>query len=108
VRILERFSSDAGIQTLDGGAGTTMNEDDLVPVFIPSLGVLLLNLEKKKGAPLNRDEVLEIRDNAVVMMLPRNMARELAEKRGYEDVDPGNCWAAFQELKRRMEETASE
>ena len=85
-----------------------MNEDDPVPVFIPSLFVLLLNLEKKKNAPLNRDEVLEIRDSAVVMMLPRTMARELAEKRGYADVDPQNCWEAFQQLKRRLEETEFE
>jgi hypothetical protein len=85
-----------------------MNDDDLVPVFIPSLGVLLLKMEEKKGSRLSRDEVLEIRDNAVVVMMRRSMARELAEKRGYEDLDPENCWTAFQELKRPIEEPASE
>ena len=81
-----------------------MCDDDLVPVFIPSLVVLLLNLEKKKGSPLTRDEVLDIRDNAVAMMLPLSMARELAEKRGYDDLDPENCWSEFLELKNQMKE----
>lgn len=49
--------------------------DPLVPVPIPALGVLLLDLEKQKGAPLSEQEVLLARDKAVCMMLPLSKKR---------------------------------
>lgn len=79
-----------------------MNEEDLVPVFTPSLAALLLNLEAKKGSPLSREEVLQIRDNAVVMMMCRARAVEMAQQRGYDDLNPENCWEEFLALKQEM------
>jgi len=58
------------------------HQDPLVPVPIPALGVLLLNLEKQKGSPLSEQEVLQARDNAVCMMLPLSKKRLMDEKRG--------------------------
>lgn len=67
----------------------------LVPVPIPALGVLLLNLEKQNGAPLSQTEVLEARDKAVCMMLPLSAKQQMDEKRGYQDIDPENVWEGW-------------
>ena len=56
---------------------------------------MLLGLEKEKGAPLTEAEVLEARDNCVCMMLPMSQHFALAESRGYEDVDPDDCWNSW-------------
>lgn len=74
---------------------------DLVIVFMPSLAGLLLAAEDEKGAPLSYDEVLEIRDGAVCMRMPRQAAAQLAAERG-EDIDPENCWHDWQLLRRRL------
>lgn len=66
--------------------------DPLVPVPIPPLAVLLLALERQKGAPLTEDEVLDARDNCVCMMLPVSKRDAMAESRGYRDIDPAECW----------------
>lgn len=74
-------------------------EDPLVPVPIPALGILLLNLEKQKGAPLSEHEVLQARDKAVCMMLPLSKKRLMDEKRGYEDINPENAWQEWQAFR---------
>jgi hypothetical protein len=74
-------------------------DDPLVPVPIPALGVLLLNLEKQKGGALSEVEVLEARGNAVCMMLPMSMKVQMDEKRGYRDIDPENVWVEWQEFR---------
>jgi hypothetical protein len=79
-------------------AGAAAN-DPLVPVPIPALGVLLLNLEKQKGAPLSEQEVLHARDKAVCMMLPLSKKRLMDEKRGYEDINPENAWQEWQAFR---------
>lgn len=73
--------------------------DPLVPVPIPALGVLLLNLEKQKGVPLTEAEVVGARGKAVCMMLPLSAKREMDEKRGYRDIDPENVWNEWQAFK---------
>ena len=75
------------------------HQDPLVPVPIPALGVLLLNLEKQKGSPLSEQEVLQARDNAVCMMLPLSKKRLMDEKRGYEDINPENVWFEWQAFR---------
>ena len=82
-----------------------MSEDELVPVFIPNLGVLLLNLERQKGSPLTRDEVISIRDEAIVIMVRRSVAEHMADERGYDDLDPENCWEEFLALKEVLANT---
>ena len=75
----ETSFSTAALPTWSDGTSS----ENLVPVFIPALAVLLLNLEKQKGSPLIEREVLEIRDKAVVMMIERSRAEEFAALRGY-------------------------
>ena len=38
--------------------------EPLVPVPIPPLRILLLNLERQKGSPLTEEQVLRARDGA--------------------------------------------
>ena len=80
----------------------TMSEEKLVPVFIPALVAILVNLEDQKGEPLSYEEVMEIRDNASVMMMEKSHADALAESRGYDDIDPENCWYDWQMCRQDM------
>jgi len=77
-----------------------MSEEKLIPVFIPALVAILVNLEDKKGSPLNYEEVIEIRDNASAMMMEKAHADALSESRGYDDIDPENCWYEWQMYRR--------
>ena len=77
-------------------------DDELVPVFIPSLTVLLLHFEQKKGKPLTEAEVLSIRDNATIVMMHRSGADELATSRGYDDLDPERAWEEWQGVRRQL------
>ena len=81
-------------------------QEPLVPVPIPALGVLLLNIEKKKGEPLSQAEVLDARDKAVCMMLPPSAKVAMEEKRGYRDIDPENVWEEW--LQFRAEVTSGQ
>jgi uncharacterized protein YegJ (DUF2314 family) len=79
-----------------------MSDEDLVPLFIPALGAILLNAEDSKGSPLTEQEVLHIRDHSSVIMVTREHAEKMAESRGYDDIDPENCWFAWQMLRREL------
>ena len=68
------------------------SEDDLLPVFIPSLVALLIRAEELNGSPLTRIQTLAIRDNANCVMLPPSAKAEIDEERGYMDIDPERCW----------------
>jgi hypothetical protein len=68
------------------------SEDDVVPVFIPALVALLIRAEELHGAPLTRNQVVAIRDNAHCVMLPPAVKAEMEKTRGYTDVDPQRCW----------------
>jgi uncharacterized protein YegJ (DUF2314 family) len=81
-----------------------MNDDaDLIPVFIPALGAILIAAEDKKGQPLTTKEVLTIRDNAACIMMEYCDATKMAESRGYDDLDPENCWYDWQMLRRQLD-----
>ena len=69
---------------------------------MPALSVVLVNAEDKKGEPLTYDEVIEIRNQSHCVMVHPKRARELAESRGYEDIDPENCWYEWQLLRREL------
>lgn len=81
--------------------------EPLVPVPIPALGVLLLNLEKNKGSPLSEQEVLAARDKAACIMLPQSQKRAVDEKRGYEDIDPENVWPEWLAFRAAMQRDAT-
>lgn len=77
------------------------NEAELVPVFTPMLGAVLLAAEDDKGAPLTVEETEEIRDGSNCIMMERTDANEMQEKHGI-DVDPENCWYDWQMLRREL------
>ena len=78
-----------------------MQPKQLVPVFMPALGLLLIHAEDQKGEPLSYDEVIRIRDKAPCIMMRAEHARKLAESRGG-DIDPENCWFDWQHLRREL------
>lgn len=78
---------------------TSNASEALIPVPIPALSALLLNLEKQKGAPLTQEEVIGARDKAVCMMLPLSMKTQMDEERGYRDIDPENVWEEWLAFK---------
>src|SRR5258708_1015107 len=80
----------------------TAHEEELVPVFIPALGPLLVRAEDLKGEPLSLDEVIRIRDNAACIMMRTDEARKLDESRGYRDINPEDCWFDWQHLRREL------
>ena len=73
-----------------------MDDNALIPVFIPALIVLLKQDERTKGSPLTADEVIAIRDRALCVKLPRDLAREIIGQRGFADIDPANAWEEWQ------------
>lgn len=76
-----------------------MQDEQLVPVPIPALVVLLVNLEKQKGSPLSEAEVLVTADKAACIMLPDSARLVLDEKRGYADINPEHAWGEWQRLR---------
>jgi hypothetical protein len=76
-----------------------LSEDELIPVFMPSLVSVLVRSERDKGSPLTEEEVLAIRDKSAVVMMRRRHAVEMAEKRGYDDIDPTQCWSEWQRVR---------
>jgi len=76
--------------------------NDLVPVFMPALIVLLVHAEDETGEPLSKDEVHEIRDNAACIMMETGDARKMDDSRAYCDIDPENCWHDWQMARREM------
>ncbi|KAB0290898.1 hypothetical protein F2P58_03340 [Vibrio fortis] len=71
----------------------------MVPTPIPALVAILLNKEKEKGSPLTENEVLDIRDNAVCMMLPISAREKIEESRGYLDLNPEYVWEQWQQAR---------
>lgn len=79
-----------------------MSDEQAVPVFIPPLAALLLHAEKQKGSPLTESEVLAVRDNGTCARMSAAQARALAERRGYDDIDPEDCWAQWQRFRAEV------
>lgn len=79
-----------------------MQSDALAPLFMPALSTLLIHAEDAKGSPLDEAETLAIRDQASVIMVSPEAVAAMAEKRGYPDVDPENCWYDWQMLRREL------
>ena len=76
--------------------------DNLVPVFTPPLIKLLQQKEKAKGTPLTRGEVLEIRDNATMILVNADEALKMTRRRGFADLDADRAWEQWKELRLRL------
>lgn len=78
------------------------DDDELVPVFVPSLGSLLAEMEQRNKSPLTQEEVLAVRDRAICIALRRSVAQEMEKRRGYRDIAPENCWEEWLELRKQL------
>ncbi len=83
------------------------NEEDFTIAPVPALVAVLLNLERKKGAALTGAEVLEIRDNAACIVMPRDAHALVVESRGYKDIDPERVWEEWSDIRRSLRGEAS-
>ena len=79
-----------------------MIDEALIPVFIPPLVTILTQQERQKGSPLTEAEVIAIRGRSVVMMMRSSVAEQMAQKRGYRDIDPQNCWKEWQQVRESL------
>ncbi|WP_312042165.1 hypothetical protein [Erwinia sp.] len=68
-------------------------------ISVPSLGGLLAQAEWRKGSPLTKEEVEEIRDITTLVQVPDNIARGMDLFCGYGDVDPQKCWETWQRYR---------
>ena len=82
-----------------------MANEELIPVFMPTLVSILSRHEQDKGAPLTEHEVIAIRNKSVAIMLRRSAAMEIAVKRGYDDIDPESCWTEWQRVRTELNRT---
>lgn len=74
-------------------------EEELVPTPIPALVAILLNKEIEKGSPLTEEEVIDIRDNAICIMLPISVRKKMEDSRGYPDLNPEYIWEQWREAR---------
>lgn len=63
-----------------------------VPVIMPSLFALLTAAEEQKGAPLTRDEVERLTNEAPSMAMDPKDIATLERSRGYADLEPRRVW----------------
>ena len=82
-------------------------DDPVIPVYVPALVALLVHCEKQKGSPLTEEEVLGLRDEAICITTRASIARALAERRGYEDIDPRDAWHQWQDVRSQLTASAS-
>ncbi len=78
-------------------------QGELLIVPVPSLVATLIAQEGEKGAPLTEKEVLSTRDNCPSIAMYASIAAELAEKRGYDDLDPEDIWNEWQQFRTSEE-----
>ena len=81
-----------------------MNDEEPIPLFMPSLLVLLAHDEAAKGSPLTREEVLAMRDQACTVMLDRSMANQIMSRRGYKDINPEFAFEEWQSVRTAFKE----
>ncbi|MDQ0548208.1 hypothetical protein [Pantoea agglomerans] len=73
----------------------------MIILFIPSLISLLVSKAEVKGSPLTEEEVLAIRDNATAIVTDAEGVLAVAERRGYQDIDPEHCWEEWLDFNRQ-------
>jgi hypothetical protein len=65
---------------------------------------VLRSAELEKGSALTEEEVIAIRDGASCITMPERVARRVIESRGYDDIDPGNAWEEWQNIRKIFSE----
>lgn len=69
--------------------------EPMVIVPEPSLLNILVDMEKRKGAPLTIEEVFDARDNCEATVMPRYFKLYKDSERGYIDIDVDNPWDSW-------------
>ncbi len=72
---------------------------DLAVIFMPSLAALLAEAEHIKGSPLTQEEVIRIRDEALVVVAPADVVAATVQQRGFPEVDAAHAWESWQALR---------
>jgi hypothetical protein len=67
---------------------------------MPSLAALLGRAEELTGEPLTQEQVIRIRDAALVVVTPARPAAAVEDARGYSDVDPTRPWESWDAIRR--------
>ncbi len=75
---------------------------ELVPVIMPSLAVVLANMESKQGRPLKPAEVSELVANSPCIAMKRADALTLEQSRGYADLEPDLAWEQWQLVRETL------
>ena len=81
-----------------------MAEQQVIPMFIPPLVTMLSKHEELNGLQLTEQEVFDIRDKSLCIMMSIDRAKQMAESRGYDDIDPSNVWQEWQIIRRQSHE----
>ncbi|WP_420113523.1 hypothetical protein [Pseudactinotalea sp.] len=77
----------------------SQSPERLALTFTPPLVALLRSAEQAAGRTLTEVEVLGIRDAATCIALDPSVAEAMTAARGYQDIDPENCWAEWQQVR---------
>ena len=99
MRILKKILGQRDV----GSNAERQDDDPVIPVPIPPLFAILAHLESEKGAPLTENEVWQARDKAICMTMRASMRDQLAQKRGYADVDMENAWSDWQVVRQTID-----
>lgn len=111
-RVLERWPANVyspnhpchnpyGVWRLGPPGGVARPRGSLAMVFMPALVAVLRALESKAEAPLTRQEVEAVRDQASCVAMEHRDAQALERSRGYADLDPELVWEQWQVVRER-------
>jgi len=85
-----------GVWRLGPPGGTARPRGETIPVFVPALHAVLLAIQTRSGAPLTREQVESLRDQAACIAMTARDAQHLERSRGYADLDPEHAWEQWQ------------
>lgn len=77
----------------------TNTQEELIACFMPPLITILEACETEKGSALSDEEILRIRDEAIIMTLSKSKVLKLEKSRGYRDLDSNNICKEWREYK---------
>ncbi len=80
------------------------NPEHLLIQFIPAFVAILVSAERTYGKPLTKQQVEAIRDNSSVIVSTPEAVKAVEEGRGYNDINPLNCWAEWQLFREQPAE----
>lgn len=89
-------------------AKTTDGKPAMAMVFTPSLVSLIARAERLKGSPLTEAEALEVRNKAIGLVMPAEASAHIAQRRGYVDLDPDQCWEQWRAVRNQLGHLDSE